>query len=1344
MKPYLRAILGLLCLSGCYNIQVSPRDNEAPTANADTLSTNEDTPLFSISFAELLANDTDPNADALTITNISAVQSGTLTLKEGPQTIEFVPPLNFNGLVTFSYTISDGEFTALATATIDVLPINDAPVAEPLVTQTLEDTPVTMTFFANDIEGNNFTFVIDTPPSDGIVVASGTNFIYTPNSNFFGADSFTIRAKDAAEGPTTTVTVNISPVNDFPVSIDDVVQTNEDSIVDIILSATDVEDDITKLEFVVIGPPSQGTLLGVTPNLTYRPNPNFFGDDTITFLVFDVDGAVAQGKVEIEVDPIQDAPIAQALSFRVNELTSKTFNISGLDVDGEGLTFTVLTALLPGQGTLSVVSDNDLNDQVASLTYTAPDLQPPVENLTVPVTFEVNDGSGTATATSTALINIIVGVQNNIPVAGNDTKTISEDAGLSFSEDDLLANDSDADDGDVDLLFVKSFQKATNCVPFIVDGVITVTFAPNFNGLASFEYIVSDTLGEGIGVVNITVTSVNDAPNAENDLRNAPEDATTLLTGLLANDSDIENDTLSISTVQNFTNCTAEVSGNNVNVTPTQNFTGLATFDYTVSDGNGGFDTAKVSVTVDPVNDPPVAFDDADSTNEDTLLVKATSVYFTNDTDTENDTLSITAVSSPVNGTVNLVGTTITFTPDVNFFGAASFDYTVSDGNGGTDIGRVNVTVAPVNDAPSFDTIANQIVNEDAASTNITINGVSAGPANEAAQVLIFSAVSSNPALIPNPIITGSGVTRTLAFQPVANVSGTATITVTVIDDGGTANGGVDTFVRTFTITINAVNDAPSFDAIANQTANEDAASTNVTITTVSAGPDDEVAQLVTVIATSSNTAIVPNPTISGSGVTRTLAFTPVANQNGTVTITVTATDNGGIANGGLNTFSRTFTITVNGVNDAPSFDAIANQTVNEDAASTNVTITTVSAGPDDEVAQVVTVTATSSNTAVVPNPTISGVGGSRILAFAPAPNAFGSVTITVTATDNGGTANGGLNTFSRTFTITVNPVNDAPVNSVPGLQTTAKNTNLTFTASNLISIADIDAGGANVEVLLLTSGGTVALSTTTGLTVIGNNTNTLRATGPLAAINTALNGLVFTPTPAVSGLAGIDLTISDLGNTGSGNILTDNDTVRITVHTCGDGLFEVGEACDDGNITNGDGCSSTCIVEANFNCLNKVALPSVCTAPLSNNESNGAAEADFCNLQFPPSITLVSNDATPSVFGRIFEAGVTNSAGQSPGISAELGFGPVTSDPTTAGGWSFFAAMFNLQIGNDDEFGAIFRAPVVDASTNFNYTYRFSLNSGASYTYCDLNGAGSNVGLIFETTQLGPLTVNP
>jgi YD repeat-containing protein len=133
-------------------------------------------------------------------------------------------------------------------------------------------------------------------------------------------------------------------------------------------------------------------------------------------------------------------------------------------------------------------------------------------------------------------------------------------------------------------------------------------------------------------------------------------------------------------------------------------------------------------------------------------------------------------------------------------------------------------------------------------------------------------------------VITGSGAARTLSFTPVDDANGTVTITVTAQDDGGTADGGVDSFQRSFTISVTAVNDAPTLDAIADQVVLEDSGTTDVALTGIGPGPEEESTQTVTLVAVSSDPTIVPNPVITGAGAARTLSFTPIDDANGTVT----------------------------------------------------------------------------------------------------------------------------------------------------------------------------------------------------------------------------------------------------------------------------------------------------------------------------------------------------------------------------------------------------------------------------------------------------------------------------
>ena len=140
-------------------------------------------------------------------------------------------------------------------------------------------------------------------------------------------------------------------------------------------------------------------------------------------------------------------------------------------------------------------------------------------------------------------------------------------------------------------------------------------------------------------------------------------------------------------------------------------------------------------------------------------------------------------------------------------------------------------------------------------------------------------------------------------------------------------------------------------------------------------------------------------------------------------------------------------------------------------------------------------------------------------------------------------------------------------------------------------------------------------------------------------------------------------------------------------------------------------------------------------------NETGVAEEADFCNLQFPATMTATTGAATDPIYGQILESGVTEAAGPSAQVTAQLGVGPGGTDPRTASVWTFQTAAYNAQVSNRDEYVLSVTAP---APGTYAYTYRFSLDGGFDWTYCDLDGAGSNPGLTFDTGQLGTLTVTP
>jgi hypothetical protein len=333
------------------------------------------------------------------------------------------------------------------------------------------------------------------------------------------------------------------------------------------------------------------------------------------------------------------------------------------------------------------------------------------------------------------------------------------------------------------------------------------------------------------------------------------------------------------------------------------------------------------------------------STNEDTQLLVG---FDPGDTSTLT---SITAMSSNVTLVPNdsahlsaaLAGASgvVTINPAANLSGTAAITVTVNR-TGGSESKTFMLTVVPINEAPSFTKGADQTVNEDAGAQTVTnwATNISPGPGDESIQVLTFQVTNNTNAALfsAGPAISSTG---TLTYTAAANASGSATITINLKDDGGTANGGVDTSAaQTFIITVNSVNDAPSFTKGADQTVNNNAGAQSVTnwATNLSRGPADESAQALSFqITSNTNTGLFSSgPSISSSG---TLSYTPASNAGGTATITLVLKDTGGTANGGVDTSApQSFTITTTPVGGSINFSAAAYNTT-ESSGFTTVTV---------------------------------------------------------------------------------------------------------------------------------------------------------------------------------------------------------------------------------------------------------------------------------------------------------------------------------------------------------------------------------------------------------------------
>jgi HD domain/Bacterial Ig domain len=369
---------------------------------------------------------------------------------------------------------------------------------------------------------------------------------------------------------------------------------------------------------------------------------------------------------------------------------------------------------------------------------------------------------------------------------------------------------------------------------------------------------------------------------------------------------------------------------------------------------------------------------------------------------------------------------TLTYTPAPDANGTATVTVRAHDDGGGDDTSApqtFTITITSVNDAPTFTAGADRTVREDDPAQ--TVGGwathITPGPADESSQSIAFTTSNDNNALFAAQPAVGPG--GTLTFTPASGAHGVAHVTITAQDDGGTAGGGADTSTaQTFTITVLAPNHAPSFSTGSDPTVLEDAGPQTLSgwASGISAGPSYESAQVVSFTIDNPLAALfAAAPAISANG---TLRFTPAANQNGAATFTVSAHDNGGTADGGVDTSApQTFTVTVTPVNDAPSFARGASQSafLNGGVQTVAGWATAISPGPSDESGQNVTFTTTNSNPAIFAvQPRVDPDGS---LVYQPGLSLLGSATVTVTAVDDGGTANGGVNTSPpQTFTITV------------------------------------------------------------------------------------------------------------------------------------------------------------------------------------------------------------------------------------------------------------------------------------------------------------------------------------
>jgi len=389
-----------------------------------------------------------------------------------------------------------------------------------------------------------------------------------------------------------------------------------------------------------------------------------------------------------------------------------------------------------------------------------------------------------ATHCSGAPFRLIYGshglVANNPPVANDVSATGDEDSVIPWTPS--------VSDPDQDPLTCSIVSQPTNGSASVDSDCASGTYTPNldFNRSDSFTYKANDGKEDSnIAAVSVTVNPVNDAPVANDDSATTQED-TPITIDVLANDTDVDGDTLTVTNLAQPSNGTATLdAGPTVTYAPNPGFVGEDTFTYTANDGTFDSNVATVTVTVEAVNDPPVASDDSAATQEDTPV---TIDVLANDTDPDGDALTVTNLTQPSNGTATLnADQTVTYTPKADFNGTDSFTYTANDGKDDSNVATVTVTVEAVNDAP--------VANNDSATTQedtaVTINVLAndTDPDGDALTVPNLTQPSNGTAIL-NP-------EQTVTYTPNPGFVGDDTFTYTAND------GTLDSNVATVTVAVN-------------------------------------------------------------------------------------------------------------------------------------------------------------------------------------------------------------------------------------------------------------------------------------------------------------------------------------------------------------------------------------------------------------------------------------------------------------------------------------------------------------------------------------------------------------
>jgi hypothetical protein len=1029
--------------STTFGLTVTPQ-NDRPTISAISgKSTLEDTASASI---PVLLGDVETAPGLLSLSAVSSDQ--TVVLNSGitlggsgaNRTVVVNPVLNASGVTTITLTVSDGLDSDTSSFLMTVTAVNDPPTITAIPAQsTAANTLKVVSFTVSDVETSAGSLAMSgtsssqtlVPDANIVFGGSGANRTanVTPATGQSGTCTLTFTVTDGTTPVSTSFTFTVAAGNQAPTISSFAVQSIPEDGTDGPLAFTVGDAETAAASLTVSGVSSNPFLVassgivfggsGANRTVTISPLPDQFGTATITVTVSD-GAASTSSTISLTVTTVNDHPtissianqaiveddVTLALGFTVNDVETAATSLTVTGVSGN-------TALVPNNPANITFGGSGANRTV---------IITPAANQSgvATITLSVNDGTDT---TDTSFIVTVSAVNDPPTLTGIANQIIAEDdntGALSFTVGDVETAPTS--------LVVTTDSSNRILVPLanvVVAGsgaakTVTVTPVANLSGVSTISLTVSDGSATTNITFTVTVNAVNDRPTIS-AIGNQTISEHGNTGPLTFNVNDVETAAISLTVTgvssdtvlvpNNVANITFGGSGANrsVTITPVNGLSGSTTITLTVSDGSLT-QTSVFNVTVIPVNDPPTI--SAISTPPISEDGNTGNLAFTiSDPESTAASLTLSGASSS-QSVVALSGIafggsagnrTVSVTPVANAFGSSIITVSVSDGTN-TVSTSFTVVVNSVNDIPTITSIPNQVINQASATPALSF---SIFDVETALTSLTTVATSDNTLLVPNNVanltITGTGGTRTIVVTPVTTQSGTARITVTVGD-------GTTTTPTTFTVTVTAVNQPPTITAISTPPINEDG---NTGALSFTVGDLETAAGSLTVSGNSSLQTLVPNANIvfGGSGASRTVTVTPLANQFGTCTITVSVSD-------GSASTTTSFTLVVNSVNDIPTITSIASQPTPEDQPLTvSFTVNDV-----ETPAANLTVVATSGNTTLVPtaNIVLGGSGSSRTATITPALNLSGTALITLTVGD-------GTTTTPTSFTLTVTAVDDPP-----------------------------------------------------------------------------------------------------------------------------------------------------------------------------------------------------------------------------------------------------------------------------------------------------------------------------